>query len=40
MQLNHPHRATTRDYWEQYYEALNIAVAKDMAMHKEATETK
>jgi hypothetical protein len=30
MQLNHPYRATTRDYWEQYCKALNIAVAKDM----------
>jgi hypothetical protein len=40
MQLNHPYRATTRDYWEQYCKALNIAVAKDMAMRKEATETK
>jgi hypothetical protein len=38
MQLNHPYRA--RDYWEQYCKALNIAVAKDMAMCKEATETK
>jgi hypothetical protein len=40
MQLNHPHRATTRHYWEQYCKALNIAVAKDMAMRKEAMETK
>jgi hypothetical protein len=36
MQLNHLYRATTRDYWEQYCKALNIAVAKDMAMHKKA----
>jgi hypothetical protein len=40
MQLNHLYRANTRKYWEQYCKALNIVVAKDMAMHKEATETK
>jgi hypothetical protein len=40
MQLNYPYRATTRNYWEQYCKALNIAVAKDMAMCKEAMETK
>jgi hypothetical protein len=40
MQLNHPYRATTRDYWEQYCKAFNIAVAKDTAMRKEAMETK
>jgi hypothetical protein len=40
MQLNYPYRATTRDYWEQYCKGLNIAIAKDIAMHKEPTETK
>ena len=40
MKLKHPYRATTRSCWEQYTKALDLAIAKDMAMRKDATESK